>query len=601
MFRGIFSALILLFLISQFITAQNPYIPKSDSTRVIRKIEKQAMKAKFTNFVYTLIFKPTTTPPVKKKVTSKPYVVYEGKPIRNINIKILDPFGADINDSVESPHSFVEKTGNKLHKKTLPLTIKNLLLFKQNDLFDSLIVEESERLIRVQNYVYEVLFLPKLVTNKADSVDISIRVQDSWSITGEGDVSPSQFNIGLTDQNFLGTGHSFHAGINWPYRNPYKAYEFNYFIPNIRNTHITTNLQIKTNEDKSFTKGLNIERNFYTPLAKWAGGISIGQQLRKEKIFIPKMDTVLQNFKFNAQDIWVSKAWQILKGKAIYERTTNLILSAGYLHVKYLDKPPLLFDTLHIYSAERFYLLGLGISTRQYIEDKYLFKYDISEEVPVGKAFGLTGGYQFKNNIGRFYIGVSASLGNYYKWGYFSPYTEYGRFIHNSTLEEGVFRMGANYFTGIKNIEKWHFRIFFKPQLTLGIDRLPTDTLLLGIRGFNNTRLYGVHKIMAALQIQSYAPWNVIGFRFGPYLIYSIAMLGSKTTGFRNSSPYSLFGIGVLIRNDFLVQNNFQISIEFYPLIPGAGRNIFKFDTYSTSDFGIRDFNIDKPGTVPYQ
>ena len=103
------------------------------------------------------------------------------------------------------------------------------------------------------------------------------------------------------------------------------------------------------------------------------------------------------------------------------------------------------------------------------------------------------------------------------------------------------------------------------------------------------------------LQTQSYAPWNFIGFHFGPYLTYSLGMLGDAGTGFKNSKVYSQIGLGVLIKNENLVFNTFQISISFYPLIPGIGQDIFKMNSFRTTDFGFRDFEIGKPVPVVFQ
>ena len=75
-------------------------------------------------------------------------------------------------------------------------------------------------------------------------------------------------------------------------------------------------------------------------------------------------------------------------------------------------------------------------------------------------------------------------------------------------------------------------------------------------------------------------------------------MLGNEVSGFKNSKVYSQIGLGVLIKNEKLVFNTFQISIAFYPVIPGRGKNIFKFNSFKSTDFGFRDFEIGKPATV---
>ena len=96
-----------------------------------------------------------------------------------------------------------------MHIKTRIFTIQNFLLIHKNQPFNSLLVKESERLIRSQDFVHEVSFYVVSAGGKNDSVDIFIREKDKWSIIPVGSVSGSGSNIGITDKNFLGTGHEF--------------------------------------------------------------------------------------------------------------------------------------------------------------------------------------------------------------------------------------------------------------------------------------------------------------------------------------------------------------------------------------------------------
>ena len=72
-------------------------------------------------------------------------------------------------------------------------------------------------------------------------------------------------------------------------------------------------------------------------------------------------------------------------------------------------------------------------------------------------------------------------------------------------------------------------------------------------------------------------------------------------TGFKNSKVYSQIGLGILVKNENLVFKTFQISISFYPLIPGTGQDVFKMNSFKTTDFGFRDFEIEKPAGMIYQ
>jgi hypothetical protein len=609
-FKNIIILFFVLISISDVAFAQE--IPvKTDSTNIYKNIESYSKRSKFTTFMYRLIFKPVAPilrkKEVKKKgykkLIQKPYITFEGKIIRNINIITMDPFGYSAIDTNVAKQNFLYKTGNWMHLKTRSITIRNLLLIRKNEPFNSLLVKESERLIRNQKYVHEVSFYV-VAAGKSDSVDIFIRELDKWSIIPEGSISASRIKVGISDKNFLGFGHEFQNVYARNLTNGIDSFNTNYSIPNIRNTYISAKLHYGVDGNKNFNRSLVVDRPFYSPLTKWAASASIASQLKKDSLKDINSFYVPFNLKFRTQDYWAGIAQRIFKDNTEEGLITNLILTARYLRIRYFEKPSELYDPLHIYSSESFYLASIGISGRKYVQDKYIFKYGVIEDVPVGIVWGMTGGYQV-NNSGRLYLGTRFSFGNYNKWGYLSSDFEYGTFLHASHAEQSVITAGVNYFTGLFEIGKWKFRQFVKPQVIIGIDRFSYDSLTLnngyGLDGFVSSELSGTNRLLLTLQTQSYAPWNFIGFRFGPYVTYSLGMLGNAVTGFKNSKVYSQIGLGVLIKNENLVFSTFQISISFYPIIPGKGQNVFKMNSFKTTDFGFRDFEIGKPGPVIYQ
>jgi hypothetical protein len=78
-------------------------------------------------------------------------------------------------------------------------------------------------------------------------------------------------------------------------------------------------------------------------------------------------------------------------------------------------------------------------------------------------------------------------------------------------------------------------------------------------------------------------------------------MLGDAQTGFKSSKVYSQIGLGVLIKNEYLVSSNFSFSISFYPLIPATGKDVIKINSFKTTDFGFGNFETGTPGTLEYQ
>ncbi len=612
-FKIIFMFLFVSVLTSDFAFAQQT-VAKKDSTNLYENIEAYSGRSNFTKFVYRLFFKPIAPAPVKrkggrkvyKKLIQKPYSAFEGKIIRNINIETLDPFGSSIGDTIKASLNWLSKTGNKMHIKSHGITIRNLLLIRQNQQFDSLLVKESERLVRSMGYIRDVSFFVKSASKGSDSVDVFIRALDIWSIIPNFSTSTSRTSIGLTDQNFLGFGHEFQNEITRNYKKGNYAFHTNYSIPNIKNTYVSTTLDYAIDGDRYFSKSLNIDRPFFSPFAKWAAGVNFMQQFSDDSIPTFVNAVYRQNrYRFNAQDYWAGSAIQLYKSKTEYSRTTNFIAAARFLRVRFLEKPNETIDPQQFLSDENFYMGSIGVSTRRYVQDKYIFKYGITEDVPIGKVYNLTGGYQEKNNAGRFYLGGRVSMGNYFDWGYMSSNIEFGTFFRGANADQGVIKLDVNYFTGLIEIGKWKFRHFVKPHLTIGVNRLSLDSLTLndhyGLNGFRSRELTGTSRFLFTIQTQSYAPWDFIGFRFGPFISYSMGMLGNDLMGFKNSKVYSQLGVGVLIKNEHLVMNSFQISISFYPIIPGIGQNIFKINSFSTDDFGFRDFEIGKPGVVEFR
>jgi hypothetical protein len=240
------------------------------------------------------------------------------------------------------------------------------------------------------------------------------------------------------------------------------------------------------------------------------------------------------------------------------------------------------------------------------VVDKYIFKNGVPEDVPYGEVIGITGGYQFKNNVGRLYLGSQITLGKYFEWGFLSTNFEAGTFFENSKTSQTAISFQANYFTNLFHVGKWKLRQFVKPQLIYGKDRQNSigDQITIndtyGIQGFDSA-VFATKKMLLTLQTQSYSPFNFLGFRFNPYFNYTLALLGNKINLLGESKTFSKIGIGFIITNDYLVFRSFQISLAYYPRIPGNGNNVFKTNSFETTDFGFQDFNLDKPRTVIYK
>jgi hypothetical protein len=536
------------------------------------------------------------------------YKASQNKYIRAIYIFTFDPVGYDFGNDQYKSESFIEKAVNDLHHTTRPQVIKNLIMIKENQKFDSSLVKESERLISQAIFVHDVVLIPEPVPG-VDSVDIYIRELDSWTLIPDGAISTSSFSAGGVENDFLGWGHSLQGNYSNNYNGGQGDFSVNYFIPNIKNTYISADLQFAANRSGSYNKQIDLERPFYSPYARWAGGIYLAQANALDSISLIEPGIVRTDYKYNLQDYWLGRAWPISKivrkDSTEYERTTNFTLAARYYNINYYQRPASSLDSINKFSNDISYLASAGISTRVFVKERYIYKYGIIEYVPVGRIFQVTTGYDIRNGLRQWYTGARASWGNYYKIGYLSPDIEYGNFIYGSSITQETVSMNINYFTKLFRWGKWKFRQFIIPQIILGINRLPYETASidesLGLEGYTSTFLQGSNEALLNWRTQAYAPWHFLGFDFGPYFIANIAMVGQSRNGFIESKLYTQFGIGFLINNRFLVANNFQIALGFFPFTTGKGLNAFTINPFATTEYTFNDFQTVKPIIVPYQ
>jgi len=584
---------------------------KTDSTASIyQDIHDLSKKNKFNKFVYKLLFRssalqtkniiPENKPIVKPLINNKS----NGKIIRNVIIETLDPFGKSVTNEARNPRNAFERFGNSIHVKTKNFTIRNLLLFKKNSVCDSLILKESERLIRSQRYVREVVITPVFLEATSDSIDVKVRVLDTWSLIPNGSYSSNQSSLRLTERNLFGLGHQLSGNLENKFSPKQQAVFARYTINNIKNSFIKLDLDYSSEFNNNSKRSINLSRPFYSVYAKNAGGMYF-ENTSTLTSFIVADTLIASSLKFEFQEYWYARAFKL--GKKMVEDNTNtrLIAAVNFNRRVFLEKPDELLDVTSYFTSEKNSIGYIGISKQQFYQDKYIFNYDIIEDIPYGKNIALIFGYQEKNNFSRLYSGISISHGKKYNFGYLSSFIEWGSFYNKDITEQTTFKVGFNYFSPLMHWGKWRFRQFFKPTYIWGnnrdesaFDRL-TLTNYYGVEGFSN-RILGTQKWVFSLQTQSYIPGSWYGFRFSPYLNISMGSLAEEKALF-NSKVYSKFSVGVQINNDFLVFNSFQISFSYYPTIPFEGDNILKTNSFENTDLTLSEFQLGKPAYIRYE
>jgi hypothetical protein len=588
-----------------------------DSTTIYHDIYNYSKRGKFSKFMYRLFFRPshlTTTTIINKEKEEESqkkqeklhqaHSISSGKVIRNIYIKTLDPFGYSITDTTQVPNSSFEHFGNAVHAKTKEFTVKNLLLFKKNDPCDTLKLQESERLIRSQRYVRRVTILPQ-PTESQDSVDVYVTLLDSWSLIPTGNLTSSDWEAKLTERNILGYGHRISGSYKKEFSSPRDAHYAQYTINNIKNSYISFDLTYQKDYDSNSSRTIGLTRNFFSPLTKNAGGIYFENREATENFVYPD-STYRQTVKSEYQEYWYGRAFKILNPNTYLGKTTNLITSITFNKKIYTVVPDPTFDPTSFFASENNIIGQLAFTAQKYYKDSYLFNYGITEDVPYGSIYALIFGKQTKNGDNRSYFGAKFSKGKRYPFGYLTASTEWGSFINDGKTEQLAFSVGFQYISPLWNIGSWRFRQFIKPSYTWGNNRNPSvkDQLTLnGTNGLQNFTdgLVGTQRWLLALQMQTYVPKNWYGFHFSPYANFTFGALADNSKNLFQSRIFPKFSLGVLINNDYLVFNSFQISFSFYPSIPYEGENVLKTNSLENNDLKLSDYQVGKPSYISYQ
>lgn len=585
------------------------YERKKDSTdretqKKIEKIKENSDNGKLSKFLRRVLIKDPNKKSVASDENIKPtYKHAEGKVIRNIDITTLDPFGYSLTNPDQKPDKWIKKASNATHIKSSRLAIRNYLLFRKNKRLDSTKVLESARLLRNQDFIRRVHI--EAIEVGLDSVDLKIRVLDAWSTVLIPSISANNYKGDLRERNFLGLGHSFINKVSYRSDESRTRYSGRYIVPNIYNTYIRSNLRYSKDFQGNHYKKIAFDRPFYSNLATWAGGVELAELYFRDSLPNAQQEYDRQPVKYFQQRYWGGYSVPVVNNPKSEYANYRMVYSMAYDSKNFSEAPTQEYDSIKYYSNERHLLFKVALSSNTYVQDKYIFRYDEIEDIPIGKLYSITTGIRRKRNRYQMYLGLEYSFGNYHRFGYFGGDVQVGSYYDKGSLNQAALNIDFTYFTPIIDIGSWRIRQFATQSLMYGINRDPisVDNLSLlgkdGIEGFNESVL-GNKRAVLSLQTQSYSPGALLGFRFNPFINATFGVVGKKGKSIFNSPLYTRIGLGVLITNDYFVIERFQLSISYYPNIPSEGSHIFHINSLRNHDFSLDDFNSGRPAIVPF-
>ncbi|MEO8281222.1 MAG: BamA/TamA family outer membrane protein [Ideonella sp.] len=173
---------------------------------------------------------------------------------------------------------------NSLHIQTRPSVIRRALLFKSGERVSERLIDETERLLRSNRYLYDVQFRPVAVHDGV--VDIEVRTRDTWSLDPGFSVGRSggsnSTGIHLKEYNLFGTGTSVSFGHSSNVDR--SSNEFQFGSDRAFGTWTSINLSHASNSDGR-RDAVSIVRPFFALDSRWTAGVTASNDDRIDAIY----------------------------------------------------------------------------------------------------------------------------------------------------------------------------------------------------------------------------------------------------------------------------------------------------------------------------
>ena len=216
----------------------------------------------------------------------------------------------------------VFRFANRIHPVTRPNVIERSLLFKTGERLSVQRIDETERLLRGNSYLYDVDIVP--VAYRDGVVDLEVVTRDTWSLRPEIDIQRSggvtTGSIGLEERNLLGTGIAVsakrisevdHKGTEFAISDrhalgPFIGVDYAYSDLDTGNNH-----------------GFSLGKPFYALDVRSAGAFAVGQGSRIDPVY--QAGNVVAEYRHRTEALDTSVGWSA----GLIEGWTRRI-SAGY-------------------------------------------------------------------------------------------------------------------------------------------------------------------------------------------------------------------------------------------------------------------------------
>ena len=215
-------------------------------------------------------------------VTAPSWTELEAAGVRIGEVRVV---AREIFDTADPKEDYLLfKWANALHIQTRPEVIAHQILFKTGDLVSVRVMEETERVLRANHYLYDVQFKP--VAQPGGVVDIEVLTRDTWSLDVGASVGraggANSSGVHLREYNLLGTGTMVNLGRSNDVDR--SGTELLFANERIFGSAVSARVSHAINSDGQ-RDAVAVTRPFFALDERWAAGMTASNDNRIDSIY----------------------------------------------------------------------------------------------------------------------------------------------------------------------------------------------------------------------------------------------------------------------------------------------------------------------------
>ncbi len=397
---------------------------------------------------------------------------------------------------------------NRLHVRTRQGTISDQLLFQPGDRYDPRTVEESERILRDNKYLYDANIERR--PGDEGTVDLVVSTRDVWSLIPELSYSRnsgrSRSRIGLEETNLAGRGQRLRIlrdkGIER------SEDEIHFSDRNLGRTWVSLAASYSDNSD-GFSHGLAVTRPFYALDARWAAGANAQVDDRRSQLY--QLGDEAAEYRRERDYAHLFRGWSRgLRGGRAKRWTVGLVYDDSRYSAAVDSTLPSLVppDRKLVYPY-----IGFELVEDDFVTARNHDQIDRTEDFQMGLHLGASLGWAdtafgADRDAVLFTAGVNRGFGSMQKDALFLAASTRGR-LESGTLANATLSLSGRYYRrqSPKRV------LYLAASGTVG-ERLDLDGLTeiggnAGLRGYPFRYQVGESRFLGTIEQRYYTDWHL--------------------------------------------------------------------------------------------